>query len=145
VPARRDERGSSMPLVITFTAIVVLLIGVVIDASAAYLGHQQVDSLADGAALRGADLAAEGTRSYAGGLGYGPLSLSAHEAEAGVRAYLRDVGASGDHPGLRAAVSVVAGHVLVVLTAPVHLPLHVPGVPIVTTVRSVGSAEVRPD
>lgn len=141
----RDERGSSLPLVITFVAIVLVLIGVVVDASAAYLGHQQVDSLADGAALRGADLAAQGTTSYAGGLGSGPLSLSQPEAEAAVLAYLRDVGALRSHPGLHASVSVAADRIVVVLTAPVELPLHVPGAPLRAVVRSVGSAEVRPD
>lgn len=141
----RDERGSSLPLVITFVAIVVLLIGVVVDASAAYLGHQQVDSLADGAALRGADLAAQGTSSYAGGVGAGPLSLSQREAAAGVHDYLREVGAARTHPGLRAHVSIDGGRVVVVLTSYVDLPLHVPGAPLRTRVRSVGSAEVRPD
>ncbi|GAB2975829.1 Tad domain-containing protein [Nocardioides montaniterrae] len=140
-----DERGSSLPLVIVLVAIVMLLIGVVVDASAAYLGHQQVDSLADGAALRGADLAAQGTSSYGKGLDHGPLNLSQHEADAAVRAYLRDVGAARDHPGLRATVAIRGNRVVVVLTARVRLPLHVPGAPILTTVRSVGSAEVLPD
>ena len=81
-------------MLITFTGILLLLVVAVIDASAAYLGHQQVDSLADGAALRGADLAAQGTNTYRGGVGSGPLSLTEGEARQAVLAYLRDVGAA---------------------------------------------------
>ena len=132
-------------MLITFTGILLLLVVAVIDASAAYLGHQQVDSLADGAALRGADLAAQGTNTYRGGVGSGPLSLTEGEARQAVLAYLRDVGAARQHPGLHAAVHIDGSRVVVVLTAPVALPLHLPGAPIRPVVRSTGSAEVRPD
>lgn len=143
--SRTSERGSTIPLLITFTAVLLLLIAAVVDSGAAYLGHQQVDALADGAALRGADAAAQGDDTYQHGVGDRPLSLSAGQAQQAVLAYLRDVGAVGDHPGIHATVSVDAGRVVVVLTAPVALPLHLPGAPMRTTVRSVGSASVIPD
>ena len=143
--ARTDERGSTIPLLITFTAVLLLLVAAVVDSGAAYLGNQQVDALADGAALRGADAAAEGSSTYEHGVGDGPLTLTAQKAEQAVLAYLRDVGAAGDHPGIHASVSVAHGHVVVVLTAPVALPLHLPGAPFRTTVRSTGSASVIPD
>ena len=75
-PRRRGERGSSLPLLITLTAVLLLLVAAVVDASVAYLGHEEVDSLADGAALRGADLAAEGDDTYRDGVGHGPLALT---------------------------------------------------------------------
>lgn len=140
---RPDDRGTSVPLIIAFTAILLVLVAAVVDASAAYLAHQQVDALADGAALRGADLAAQGGDTYAGGVGAGPLALTREEARRGVLDYLR--GAVRDHPGLRATVRVTGGRVVVVLTAPFTLPLHLPGAPVRSIVRSTGSAEVRPD
>ncbi|GAB3865567.1 hypothetical protein GCM10028801_36260 [Nocardioides maradonensis] len=140
-----DERGSTIPLLITFTAVLLLLVAAVVDSGAAYLGHQQVDALADGAALRGADAAAEGDTTYEHGVGHGPLTLTAQKAERAVLAYLRDVGAAGDHPGIHASVRVDHGRVVVVLTAPVALPLHLPGAPMRASVRSTGSAAVLPD
>jgi len=141
----RGERGQTAPLLIALAAIVLLLVVVVIDASAAYLGHQQVDSIADGAALRGADLAAEGDDTYRHGVGSGPLSLATGKARAAVLDYLRETGAIRTHPGLRATVRIAGDRVVGGLTAPVALPLHLPGSPLRPVVRSVGSAEVRPD
>ncbi|MEQ6902676.1 pilus assembly protein TadG-related protein [Nocardioides sp. YIM 152588] len=140
----RGQRGSTLPLVIAFAAIVLLLVVVVVDASAAYLRRQELDSLADGAALRGADLGAQGDAVYRGGLGEGNLEVSPGEARAAVEAYLRDVGALRQHPGLRAVVRVEGDRVLVALTAPVDLPLRLPGVPARPTVRATASAVVTP-
>lgn len=140
-----DQRGSSTPLVLAFAAIVLLLVAVVVDASAAYLARQRLDALADGAALQGADLGAQGADAYAGGLATGDLAISRAEAEAAVRAYLRDSGAAADHPGLHATVRVDGDRLVVELVAPVDLPLHLPGAPERPTVRAVGSAVVDPE
>ena len=83
-PGRQDQRGSSLPLILTFAGIVLLLVGVVVDASAAYLARQRLDALADGAALQGADLGAQGADVYDGGLASGDLAISPGEAEAAV-------------------------------------------------------------
>ena len=141
----RDERGSSTPLIIGFAAIILLLVAVVVDASAAYLARQRLDELADGAALQGADLGAQGSDAYDGGLAESDLSISRAEAEAAVRAYLRDSGAMTDHPGLRAIVRVDGDRVVVELSAPVDLPLSLPGGPEDPTIRSSGSAVVDPE
>ncbi|WGX95438.1 pilus assembly protein TadG-related protein [Nocardioides sp. L-11A] len=141
----RAARGSSAPLVIAFAAVVLLLVAVVVDASAAYLARQRLDALADGAALQGADAGAQGVDAYAGGLATGDLAISRAEAEAAVRAYLRDSGAASDHPGIRATVRVDGDRLIVELTAPVDLPLHLPGAPGESLVRAVGSAVVHPD
>ena len=49
----------------------------VVDASAAYLQRQGLDTVADGAALRGADLGATGREVYTGGVPSGRLELTA--------------------------------------------------------------------
>lgn len=134
-----------MPLLIFFAAIALLLVVVVVDASVAYLRRQELDSLADGAALRGADLAAQGTDAYTGGLGEGDLDLSAGAARAAVEQYLGEVGARRQHPGLRAEVRISGDSVVVVLRAPVDLPLTLPGAPTRPTVSTTASAVVRPD
>lgn len=141
----RGERGSSTPLLLAFVGIILLLVAVVVDASAAYLARQRLDELADGAALQGADLGAQGRDVYVGGLDDGDLAITRREAERAVLAYLRDSGAQRDHPGLRAAVRVEGDRVVVELVAPMDLPLGLPGAPAVTTVRSVGSAVVDPE
>ncbi|GAA4091993.1 pilus assembly protein TadG-related protein [Nocardioides kongjuensis] len=140
-----SRRGSSTPLVLAFAAIVLLLVAVVVDASAAYLARQRLDALADGAALQGADLGAQGADAYAGGLATGDLAISRAEAEAAVRSYLRASGAALDHPGLQATVRVDGDRLVVELVAPVDLPLHLPGAPEQPTVRAVGSAVVDPE
>ncbi|KRC46404.1 MULTISPECIES: pilus assembly protein TadG-related protein [unclassified Nocardioides] len=141
----RDERGSSTPLIIAFMAVILLLVAVVVDASAAFLARQRLDELADGAALQGADLGAQGRDAYDGGLARDDLAISDREAERAVRAYLRDSGAEQDHPGLRAVVHVDGDRVVVELVAPVDLPLSLPGGPERPSVRSVGSAVVDPE
>ncbi len=52
---KRDERGQTSLLIMGFFVILSLLVGVVVDASAAYLRRQWFISLADGAALAAAD------------------------------------------------------------------------------------------
>lgn len=141
----RDQRGSATPLILAFTAIILLLVAVVVDASAAYLARQRLDALADGAALQGADFGAQGFDAYDGGLATGDLSIARREAEQAVRAYLRDVGAAVDHPGIRAVVRVQDDRVVVELEAPLDLPLSLPGAPANPTIRSVGSAVVDPE
>ena len=65
---RTAEEGQTTLLLVGFFLVAVLLVVVVVDASAAYLRRQQLDALADGAALAAADaIAAE--RIYLGGLG----------------------------------------------------------------------------
>lgn len=51
----RDERGSSAMLIIGFAAFLAMTIAMLVDASAAYLQRQGLNTLADGAALHGAD------------------------------------------------------------------------------------------
>lgn len=144
-PLARDERGSATPLIIGFAVVLLLTVAVVVDASAAFLRRQALDNLADGAALSGADAGAQGSEVYTGGLGEQPLALTRAQARAGVARYLTSVGAYGSYPGLAYDVSVRDDRVVVRLSAPLDLPLTVPGGPDTTRVSATSSAIVDPD
>ncbi|WP_148613789.1 pilus assembly protein TadG-related protein [Nocardioides rubriscoriae] len=143
--SRRDERGSVTPLIIGFAAILLLTIAVVVDASTAFLRRQGLATLAEGAALQGADLGAEGTEVYDGGLGDQPLRLTESVARAAVADYLRDVGAYRDHPGLTFSVAVDGARIEVSITAAADFPLAVPGVASGARVTGTGSAVADPE
>lgn len=144
---RRDERGSTIPLIIGFTLVLALVVAFVVDATAAYLRRQALDTLADGAALQGADLGAAGTDVYAGGLGSADLRLTTVAAQQAVDAYLDQVGAYRRYPGLTAAVTLdaAAQRVRVRLHAPLRLPLSMPGSPAHPSVGAEGEASVVVD
>ena len=143
---RHDDRGSVSVLVIGFAFVLALAIAVVVDAAAAYLQRQGLDTLADGAALQGADLGATGQDVYADGLGAGNLQLTPAQARSAVRRYLAEVGAQQRYPGLSYSVRVDAtdNSVVVRLSAPLDLPLTMPGSPGRPTVSAIGSAVVDP-
>ena len=67
-PGARSESGQAAVLLVGFFAVALLLVAVVVDASAAYLRRQGLDNIADGAALAGAD-GVQGREVYEGGLG----------------------------------------------------------------------------
>lgn len=125
----RDERGQVTVLIIGFATILVMAVVAVIDASAAYLQRQGLDSLADGAALQGADLGAHGI--YEVGVGDDRLLQQERAVRDAVRAYLAEAGAGERYPGitLRVAVDRSAQSVTVTLQAPLDLPLRLPGAP----------------
>lgn len=143
----RDERGQATVMIVGFAVVLAMAIAMVIDASAAYLQRQGLSSLADGAALRGADLGATGEDIYTGGLPGDRLRLTAAEVSASVRAYLHDVGAYATYPGLTYVVDVDQGtnSVSVDLHAPLDLPLSFPGSPDHPSIGAVGSAVVTID
>src|ERR1700754_1752521 len=102
-----------------------LLVAVVVDASAADLRRTGLDSLADGAALAGAD-GVQGRQVYEGGLGkradIDPVVARRYVAE-----YLRETGASRRYPGLRYDVEAGGDEVVVHVAAPLQLPITPPG------------------
>ena len=144
-PGRRDERGSVTPLIIGFAVVLLMTIAVVVDASAAFLRRQDLATLAEGAALQGADLGAEGTEVYTGGLGEEPLRLTESTARAAVAAYLSDVGAYRKHPDLTFTVAVVDTRVEVRVSAAADFPLTFPGVASSARVTGTGSAVADPE
>ena len=144
-PRGRDERGQATVLIVGFAVLIAMVIAMVVDASAAYLQRQGLDTLADGAALRGADLGATGEDVYEGGVPRDTLALTAAQARAAVGAYLHDAGAYSRYPGLSYTVRIVGHRVEVSLHAPLDLPLTVPGSPGRAVVGAEGSAVVGVD
>jgi hypothetical protein len=132
-------------LIIGFAVVLAMVVALVVDSSAAYLQRQGLDTLADGAALRGADLGATGQDVYEGGVPPDTLALTAPQARAAVGAYLRDTGAFSRYPGLSYAVRIEGDRVEVSLHAPMELPLSIPGSPGRATVGADGSAVVGVD
>ena len=141
----RDERGQASLLIVGFAVLLAMVVALAVDTSAAYLQRQGLASLADGAALRGADLGATGEDVYAGGVPDATLALTPSRARAAVGAYLRDAGAYTRYPGLTWTVRVDSDRVRVSLHAPLELPLSIPGSPERTSVGADGSAVVRVD
>jgi hypothetical protein len=140
------ERGTGTLMIVGLALVLAMMAAVVTDASAAYLQRQGLDTIADGAALTAADAGASGREAYAGGLS-ADLHLDADVARAAVADYLREVRALDRFPGLTAQVSVdpTSHRVVVVVRAPVRLPLHVPGSPARASVGATSSAAVGLD
>ena len=133
---KRDERGSVTPLIIGFAVVVALLVGVVVDASAAFLRRQGLDSAADAAALAATD-GLQGEQVYTHGLGK-RAQIDPVAARRYVAQYVESSGVRRRFPGLDYAVSTTADTVVVRMVAPTDLPLRVPGVG--TAVQVSGTA-----
>jgi hypothetical protein len=135
-----------VPLIVGLALVLLVTAAVVTDASAAYLRRQDLDALADGAALTAADAGASGQEVYHGGLD-ADLHLDADLARTAAVDYLHRVGAFARYPGLRARVSVdpTATRVVVEVHAPIRLPLHVPGSPDRAEIGATGAASVHVD
>lgn len=140
----RNESGQTTVLIVGFAFVLAMAIAMVVDVSAAYLQRQGLDTVADGAALRGADLGATGREVYTGGVPQDRLDLTADAVRASVRDYLAASGAYAKYPGLSFTVDIDprASSVTVHVTAPLDLPLTVPGSPEVATIGASGSAVV---
>ena len=118
------EEGQTSVLVVGFFVVVALLVVVVIDASAAYLRKQHLDSLADGAALAAVE-AIRGDAVYEQGLGE-RADLDPEAARRHVAEYLAGT-AAGRSTGVRWNVSTTADSVEVRVWAPLELPIAPPG------------------
>lgn len=144
---RRDDRGQTTVLIVGLTVVLLMGAAVAVDASAAFLQRQNLDTVADGAALAGADA---GSRNLDVLYGEGVASAERLDqaeviARAAVAEYLRATGAHAAYPGLTYRVSFDAGDdsVTVEVDAPLALPLSLPGAPDRTSVGAVGSATVE--
>jgi hypothetical protein len=144
---RRDDRGQASLLIIGLATFLAMAVALVVDATAAYLQRQGLDTLADGAALRGADLGATGRDVYEGGVPAERLELTAAQVRQAVGDYLRGTGAYARYPGLsyRVRVDPASQSVEVSLSAPLDLPLTIPGSPERATIGATGSAVVGVD
>lgn len=136
----RSERGSITPLVIGFALVIAVLVAVVVDASAAYLRRQGLNSVADAAALAATD-GLQGDSVYTHGLG-DRAEIDPEAARRYVEDYLRTSDALARYPGITWSVSTSDTAVLVRVAAPLDLPLHVPGVGERATVAGTAAAAV---
>lgn len=133
---RRDEHGSVTPLIIGFVVVVALLVAVVVDASAAYLRRQGLNSAADSAALAATD-GIQGEEVYTAGLGK-RAQIDPAAARRYVADYFATSGINRRFPGLAYSVETTANTVLVRVVTRMDLPLRVPGVG--TNVQVTGTA-----
>jgi Putative Flp pilus-assembly TadE/G-like len=144
---RRGEQGQSAVLIVGLASFLLLAIVVVIDASAAFLQRQGLDTVADGAALAGADAGSRDLESlYGSGVRSQPrLDQAEALARAAVEEYLDRTGARTEYPGLRYEVGfdLTDNSVVVQVEAPLDLPLTIPGSPSRPVVGTVGSAVVQ--
>jgi hypothetical protein len=145
--SNRNEGGQTTILIVGLAVVLLMTVAVVVDASAAFLRRQGLDTVADGAALAGADAGASGEDVYTEGVNGERLELFAESARAGVAEYLRRSGAHQRFPGLTVDVRIdqVGRSVTVVVRAPLELPFTVPGASGHTSVGATGSAIVAPD
>jgi hypothetical protein len=112
-------------MIVGLAVVAIMLVGVVVDASAAYLRRSGLDSLADGAALAAAD-GVQGRQVYEGGLRE-RAQIDPDAARVYVDQYLRDTDAGRRYPGLRYEVDAGVDRVVVRVTAPLDLPITPPG------------------
>ena len=133
---KRDESGSVAPLIIGFAVVVAMLVAVVVDASAAYLRRQGLNSAADAAALAATD-GIQGEEVYTHGLGE-RAEIDPAAARRYVADYFASSGIRSRFPGLDYTVETSANTVVVRIVTPMDLPLHVPGFG--TDVRVTGAA-----
>ena len=103
---RDEERGQATVLIIGFAVVLAMAVAMVVDASAAYLQRQGLDTLADGAALRGADLGATGEEVYTGGVPERGSSSPPTPVRAGGARLPAPSGAYARYPGLTFTVDV---------------------------------------
>lgn len=122
---RRDELGSVTPLIIGFAVVVMLLVGVVVDSSAAFLRRQGLNAAADAAALSATD-GIQGEEVYTQGLGE-RADIDPVAARRFVADYIESSGVRRRFPGLDYAVSTREDTVVVRLVAPLDLPFRIPG------------------
>ena len=121
----RGERGQTALMIVGLFLVAVLLVVVVVDASAAYLRRQRLDSLADGAALAAVD-GLQGEAVYTQGLAE-RAEIDPVAARAFASSYLRSLGAHQRYPGMQVRVDTTIDSVRVRITTPLELPLVPPG------------------
>ena len=138
--SRRGEGGQTTVLIVGFAVVALLMVGVAVDASAAYLRRQGLDNVADGAALAAAD-GVQGRQVYEGGLGE-RARIDPEVARLYVAEYLRGTGAAQRYPGLRWSVEAGAERVVVRLAAPLELPIALPGLGRSATVSATAASYV---
>lgn len=146
---RRTESGQTTVMIVGLAVVLLMAIGVVVDATAAYLHRQGLTNVADGAALAGADAGSRNEPSlYGEGIGSAVrLEQKRAAAETAVVDYLRAIGAHAEYPGLTwdVAFDPARASVVVSVRAPLDLPLTVPGSPERASISARAAAVVQLD
>lgn len=128
------ERGSVTVMTLGFVGFLVLLAVVVMDSSAAFLAHQRLAAVADGAALAASEgLSREVFYSS------GRVVADGTEARSLAERYV-----AATDPRARVMTEVTDGVVHVRLTRPITLPLVPPGWPPGTHVIADATARLLP-
>lgn len=144
-----SEAGQTTVMIVGLAVVLLMAIGVVVDATAAYLHRQGLINVADGAALAGADAGSRNEDAlYGEGIGAATrLEQQRAVAEAAVVDYLASIGAHTEYPGLTWEVGFDASRdsVVVSIRAPLDLPLTVPGSPERATISARAAAVVQLD
>jgi Putative Flp pilus-assembly TadE/G-like len=140
VRRRRGDNGQVTVMIVGFFLVLGLLTAVVVDASAAYLRNQSLNSLADGAALAAAD-GIEGAQVYSGDLD-DRAEIDPGLAARCVEKYLVDIGAREDYPELQLSIRLEDQRAVVEISAPLRLPITPPGWDDTTVVTGEASAVV---
>jgi len=118
-PELRGDQGTVLVLVLGFAMLLALMVGVVVNVSAAALARRAVAGAADGAAVAAAQ-ALDVDALYRDGLSGERLPLSPAGARQRVAAYGAQVAAT--QPGLRLSVTVQGPTASVVAVREVQLP-----------------------
>ena len=130
------EGGTVLVLVLGFSVLLVLMVGVVVDVSAVVLAKRGVAGAADGAAVSAAQ-SLDVEQLYREGAG-AALPLRLDEARARVETYARQ--AAEQQPGLTLVVRVEGRTAVVTATRTLRLPFPVPGSTGSVRVEAVGRA-----
>lgn len=148
-PRTTSECGQTTVMIVGLAVVLLMAIGVVVDATAAYLYRQGLTNVADGAALAGADAGSLNEESlYGEGIGSATrLEQQRAAAEAAVVDYLRSTGVQAEYPGLTWEVGFDSSRdsVVVSVRAPLDLPLTVPGSPERASISARAAAVVQLD
>lgn len=136
-------------LIVGLAVVLMTAIAVVVDATAAFLQRQGLATVADGAALAGADAGSRNEPDlYTDGVAEDSrLDLRKRVAASAVADHLAATGAHADYPGLSWTVALTDGgdSVVVRVRAPLDLPLSFPGAPASAPVSATASATVQLD
>jgi hypothetical protein len=133
-----NQAGQTSLMILGFTIVLVMMVVAVVDASAIYLHKSGLNTVADGAALAGADALDETDTLAHGG---GSPKLSQAMVDQAVKEYVASVGAGRDYPGLHVKGRVVGDEVHVSTSATKKLPIPLPGIPRLQHVSTSASAE----
>lgn len=121
---RTRDDGQLLPLILVYTLIAAVLVGIVVDTSRAFLHRRALAAAADAAASSGANALDLGAFYAQAGQGE-RLPLGGVDVETAVQTYIADAGLAGRFEQLTAVSSTDGETVTVTFTARVDLPFDV--------------------